>query len=41
MEFVDDGHNLIVYADKQTGNAIRNIFNEFGADLLPQVPRTS
>ena len=37
MEFLDDGHNLIVFADKQTGNAIRNLFNEFGADLLPQV----
>jgi oligosaccharyltransferase complex subunit beta len=32
LKFVDDGHDVMIFASSQVGNYIRKLVNEFGAD---------
>ena len=33
LKFIDDGHDIMIFADKDSGKFLRNLVNEFGVDF--------
>ena len=40
LDFLESNHNLMIFGDVDSRKAVRNLFNEFGADLENVVKHT-